>query len=335
MLFEELMALYSSYQATKNIKRYVTGAKLIFGKKFSINTFPPITSVSPSPVGNRLPIFNSFEELGAGRSYTGGQEYIDTKTYSEIKELILPATVIRAIMEYDGSPYDYLQQHAFNASLMYKGQVKMFRYYHSQMLIEVTTTTDYKVFEKFKAAAAFEKDAQQFVLMAQRNARALAALSLDPALTNDERAKLNIEITKHLYLINDFKSKLPEGFYLDVRQLKADQISGQQIGFIPIIIWVVAIIVAGIVGLTAYYITRQNELAILKATLNDRYKAIMSIPDGPARTKALMDASAADSKTIITQAESTGMLGQVKQIALILGGAFILKELIPLLTRKK
>lgn len=335
MIFQQLYALYSSYSAQKNIKRYITGIKLVFGKKYSIPSFPaPIISYGPKPDGNKLRVYNSALEAIAERDNAGAAEYINTLSYPEIKTIALDPAIVKDIMELKGDVNSYLKSTAFFASMIYNGRYKRFRYDPRYMLLEVTTTADVAVFEKFKAAADYEKLCQAFVIQAQRNARALAALSLDPKLSKEEAEKLSREITNHLAVINTFKAKLPEGFYLDIKELRADKIGLVFLG-IPIIIWVAGLITAGVIGLTAYYITRQADVKVLKASLDARYKAIMSITDDTTRNQALQQAAAATSKTIDTAAENTGMLGQVKQIALIVGGVLVLKEVLPMLTKNK
>ncbi len=330
MIFQQLYALYTSYQAQKNIRRYITGISLVFGKKYSIPAFPnPIVSYGPSPAGNKLRVYNSALEAIAERDNNGVAEYINTQSFPEIKTIALDPAIVKDIMELNSDVNAYLKNTAFFASMIYMGKYKRFRYDPRYMFLEVTTTTDQKVFEKFKAAAEYEKLCQGFVVQAQRNAKALAALSLDPKLTKAEADKLSREITNHLAVINTFKSKLPEGFYLDVKELRADNIGLIFLG-IPVIVWVAGLITAGVIGLTAYYISRQSDVKVLQASLDARYKAIMSITDDKTRNQALQDAAAATSKTIDTAAENTGMLGQIKQMVLIAGAAFVIKELIPL-----
>jgi hypothetical protein len=333
MIFTTLVGYYADYLSKRKIKRYITRASLVFGKTLTV----PVLNfkiTANHPANNKLQIFNSNRELTAGKNDNGVKEFIDTKSFSEIKNIIVDPSIIKELMEYDGNPYKYITTYDFNASLIYKGQQKRFRYKPSQMMMVLEYTSDEKVYEKIQAAAEFEKVCAEFVTLSQRNTKLLFSLQSSKRLSQSQKQQLDVETLEHIKIINSFKNKMPEGFFVQTKNVQANQVSGA-IGIIPVIVWIVVIIVSGIVAMTAYYTTRKADIEILKTNLNDRYQAIMSITDEKMRNEAFSNSAESTSETVQNNANNTGMFGQIKQIALILGGAFVVGQVIPLFSKNK
>ena len=335
-MYNWLSTTYAGDDRTR-AKRYLTKCSIVFGRPI-----PVLNITAPTPPGNKLPWYNSFLEAVNEMPVSGPQYYIDTKQFPVLENIVLQQTTIQELMESAGSPYDYLKKYSFLVSVVQNGVVKKFRYKPSQMMMVLSWTTDEKVYTQLRAAAEFETACQQFVDLTKRNGKALANLSLQTNLTTTQRNAVNLEIAKHLYTINTFSNELPPGFAFDKRSLKADVINTNAVGIIPVIIWVVAIIVTGLVAITYQWSKAFENIQKHKSTLQDRYKAIMSISDDVARNKALQDAANTDNKNLETAAQadaenttSTGWLGQVKQILVVGLVAYGIKELLPLFTKKK
>lgn len=351
-MFETLLSIFSSWQASKNIKRYITGCKLIFGKKYSI-TYNAVKFTAGTPADGKLKVYNSFMELGAGRNVNGKKEFIDVKKYSSLGNIILEPSTIKILMEYKGNPVDYTAQYnRFFASLMWNGQRKYFEYNPSQMWLDVSYTADVAMYKKIQEAAAYEKKCKEFVDKAQRNASLLARLAKNATgMTRQQQEQLSLAVTKHLQGVNMFERNLPIGFILDKRMLKATNVPGIGFAFaIPVIVWVVGIVSTAIVIVSVKYFDKCAEVEKEKQRMDDNYRAIQDIAkaaqqlnNGEITQGQYNDRVDADNKVIdvntqliktageadAADKQSGGFLGKMQNILLLGIAAAVVVKIIP------
>ncbi len=337
-MFEFIRGLYAAYESRKKIKRYITACSMVFGKKID-----RLNITAGNVAGGRLRVFNSYQECVNQKPVSGPQEIIDTIKNPVLPVIVLDPSLVTMFMESAANPYAYLLTKEFNVICMHEGKKKYFRYNPKYMLMDLKTTADEKLFEQVQQAAKFELECNNLLAKAQRNARALALVAKRTDLTTAQRATVNAEISKHLFVINTANRNLPKGFAFDIKTLKANKIEGIGLPFlIPVIVWVVAIITTGVVVAAWKWADAFTEVKNHQATLDARYKSIMSITDDVTRNQALNTAANTDNANLVTSAqaaatekESTGWLGQVKQIAIIAVVALIAKEVLPTLLKSK
>lgn len=358
MFFQQLLNIYANYQATKNIKRYVVGASLSFGKTYKVPLPPPfnIQIKSPIPASGKLKIFNSYKEAISQNSYSGSIETIDVRANPEFKDIILDPIYIKKIMEYDGNPYEYLKVNSFPASLMWRGVQRYFMYDPREMLLYLNYTEDAETFNRLKEIAQLEISINEWVVKAQRNARALAAFAkIKSQLNSTQQTLLQKEIVNHQYAVNSMQSLLPKGFFLQSVSVNASQINGTKnsyVGVIPVIVWVVAIISTAIITtgvVVGFYLSKKAEVDKRKNLLDANLQNINAIAAaGILKNQGVIDQGTYD--TIVTasnnnmntnngtltqygnadvkEQNSGGMLGKIQNIAIVLAVVFVGKELL-------
>lgn len=359
MFFQQLLNIYANYQATKNIKRYVVGASLSFGKTYTVPLPKPfnIQIKSPIPASGKLKIFNSYKEAISQNSYSGSTETIDVKYNPEFKDIILDPIYIKKIMEYPGNPYEYLKANSFPASLMWRGQQKYFMYDPREMLLYLNYTEDPEAYTRLKEMAQLEASITDWVAKAQRNARALAAFAkIKSQLNSRQQVMLQKEIVNHQYAVNTMKSLLPKGFFMQSVSVNASQINGTKnnaaVGVIPVIVWVVAIIATGIITtgvVIGFYLSKKAEVDKRRNLLDANLQNINAI----AAAGILKNQGAIDQGTyneIVTAANSNintnngtltqygnadvkeqnsgGIMGKIQNIAIAFAAVFVVKEIL-------
>ncbi len=317
-MFELLYSTFLSYQATKKIQRFITRVRIVIGQ-------------GPNKA-TRLQIFKSRLETQGEQNVDGSVEYIDIKSTPVLDKIILEKETVVELMELEGNPFEYVKKYRFQVAVLWKGNLRYFIYRPSEMTMAMEYTNDYKIAASIKKNADFEASCNEFVAMAQRNARALAALGkLD--LTAAQKTKLAREVVEHKALVYRFKNSLPAGYYADIKELTPNGVNAIGEPVTIIIIWVAAIIVAGIIAVKI--VDKLGEVAKHKATLNDRYRAIMAIANPADRDKLLTAAASEDTKAIAVEADKPGFLTEVKQILIIAAVAYGIKEIIPLFKKNK
>ncbi len=276
--FQTILNYFAQKQASKHIKRYVVGARLIFGKSITIPVLNiPISAMAPA--GNRLRVFNSFSELNSGFNANGSVDFINTKEFSELTGVILEPSTIRALMEYTGNPYEYIQRNLFNASVIHQGKRKYFRYQPNQMLLVVNYSEKFETYQKMKDAAEYEEVCREFVELAQRNARAIATIGKSFArLSAADQTRFRKIILDHNNTIDDFKRKLIPGFYLNSAPVALQNVPG--IGFVVApVVWIVGLVVAGLTVVTVAYLQKRAEVQKQKNLLEAQYNAVLQLKE--------------------------------------------------------
>jgi hypothetical protein len=337
-MYNWLSTTYAGDEGERKIKRYVTGCSMVFGIKSKKTGV-----VANNVAGGRLRVFNSYQESVNQQAVNGPQEIIDTIKNPILPVIVLEPSMIKMFMESNDNPYTYLSKNAFNVICMHEGKKRYFRYDPRFMIMDLFYVVDPALYEQLQQAAKFEAECNTLLAKAQRNARSLAMVAQRTDLTTAQRASVNAEISKLLFTINTANRNLPKGFAFDVKALKANKIEG--VGFvfvIPVIIWVVAIITTGIVIAAWKWANAFTEIKSHQATLDARYKSIMSITDDVARNQALKDAENTDNTNLTTTTnaaatdkESTGWLGQVKQIVIVAAIALVAKEVFAFASKSK
>jgi hypothetical protein len=314
----DLLAFFSTKDAQQGIRQYVVKNQLLFGAKYGTKF------KVPEPTGGKLLLYNSFKELAAGRNNDGGTDFIDTKKNTNLGSVIIPANILKQLMQ-AADTGRWLKTYTFECMIFWNGRLRFFMYRPSQMWLDITCTKDPVVFERLQKAEALQQSCNEFAASARRNAQLLAQLNLRTDLTTAQRKKLTEETTELLYTVNKFKQALPPGVHLQKMDLTATNINS--IGAIPLIIWVVAIIVTGTTVAVAIVSSKIFELAKHKATLDARYKSIMSITDDTTRNQALVDAATTDNKNMEAATADTGIMGQVKQIVVVSAIVLLAKQI--------
>lgn len=316
VMFQLLYSTFIGYQATKKIQRFITRVRIVLGQ-------------GPNKA-TKLQIFKSRLETQAGQNVDGTIEIIDIKSNPVLEKVILEKETVVELMGLKGNPFEYVKKYRFQVSCMWKGSQRFFMYRPSEMTMAMEYTKDYKIAANIKKNADFEKSCNEFVAMAQRNARALAVLGKQN-LSAVQKTKLAREIVEHKALIYRFRISLPPGYNVEIKELTPNQVN--KIGLITVIIWIVIIIVSGVV--VALTVKNVADVAKHKATLDDRYKSIMAIADPAVRNAIIKETIKADTKARATEADKPGFLTEVKQILIIGVVAYGIKELLPLFKKTK
>jgi len=345
MEFKQITWLWlADYIANQKPKRFITSCNVIFGRYI-----PMLQMTAKNVPGGRLRVYDTAEECNAGKPRNGKQEIIDTIKNPVLSKVILDRWTISKLMEYNGNPHEYLKKTDFTVRCYHDGKLKWFRYRANYMMMTLGVTSDESAFDKISAANDLETACLEFVQLVQRNGKTLADLALRK-LSASQNNKLKAEIKLHEQLIKKFSASLPDGFYSDTKVLKPKDTSFTnltvQVGVLPLvaIYWVVGIVVTGIV--TAYGISvlikALKDVEMHKATVEDRYRAIMSITDVSQRDEELIKAAGGDTEVLKIKAKAeakadtaTSWLGEIKQIVIIAAVALAVKEFLPLFTKKK
>lgn len=361
-IFDDIIQYFTVQKTLANIKRYIIGAKLVFGKTYTV----PIVKVSikaPMPPGGRLQVFNSHTEAGGGLNADGSVEYIDVVRNPVLSNIILEGPLLKALMETNDNPYAYFYKYpsaSYPVSIIWGGKRKYFRYNINMGLLALDYTENYSTFQRMKDAAALENACNAFVEAAQRNAKALALVaknfnSYDAAT----QQRIRLAVINHNNTINAFKTAMPAGFYVQTNTINPAQFtSNDGIGVIPVIIWVVIVITAGVVvtAVAVNYLRNKADVDKQRNALDSQYNTIQQLQSaaealnqGRITQGQYNDIRTAANQVIKTNSdnltraaeadardkESGGMLGQVKQILVVGGIIIVAKEIFKLIGNGK
>lgn len=219
------------------VKRYIVKTELNF--------------TAQRPAGGKLRVFNSYKELIAGADNDGKSKFVDV-TKKENQNLLcqLQPSTLNILMTANNH-LDYLQKNAFNLEVFADGRRFVCRYEPKQMRFTTLQTADKQVYERYKAIARLEAEANEFIKQARNNALLIAEFA-KIARTEAQKAKLREMVVNHQFAINQFRLSLPPEVKVQVRAVDVKIIQqAVSIGVLPVVVIIIAaIVVSG--GVAAY-----------------------------------------------------------------------------------